>query len=166
MVGLEQCSMARATRPPLWRVRGGNEKGGLGGVRITVAGLGLLGRLVRDDTAKADLEVGAGAEGFAIASEDNSADPVVEVDQPVDLLELGEQAVGDGIVLFGAVESYDEDFGRGGRVGRDVADLDAFEEEGGVGSWGGGGRHGVGALDGWFWLEWMMVMELMAQRSC
>ena len=104
---------------------------------------------------EADVEVGAGAEHFAVPGQDDAADAVVDVDHGEDAGELVLHDFGEGIVVLGPVERHDDDGRRRRRRGRDVRDGDLRRGQRAVGRREGDGCGGDGAAHGeragWSW---------------
>src|SRR5690349_23300362 len=95
-----------------WERRGGSSRrNGL----ISVFGNGLFALPVGQQSRKADLEISSGAECLPCAGQDNSPDPLILVNHPIRCFELGEEVLGDSIVLVRSVEGHDQDLSGRGR---------------------------------------------------
>lgn len=88
---------------------------------------------------KPNLQIRSGAEHPARTRHHNRFDPLVDIEQGEDLLDLFHHDVCKSIVLGGAVESYEDDASGGGGGGGDVGEFDVAEGEGGVGGGEGEG---------------------------
>lgn len=123
----------------------------------------MLGQFLGNMRREPPFQVGAGAEGPPRAGQDDDLDAVVDVEHREDRLEVLHHLIGEGIVLFGAVQG-DDHHGRGCRgAGGVVGDFDMGCLDGFVGGGDLDGRWIGDHCDGFFWM--MMLRMVSSRRS-